>query len=282
MTQYQRVTIIGVGLIGASLAYALKNRGCASYIIGYGRNEKNLIYARDEGLIDYYSSDINDACHNSDLIVLATPVGTFLDIIGKIIPNLKKGCIITDVGSVKGKLVYEIEGLIPDGINFIGSHPIAGSHNSGAIYYDKNLFNDSLCIITPTDNSDKKILNDIIELWKNVGCRTHLLDPFVHDEIYNLVSHMPHLLSYCLVKTVFDSKSEALNYAGKGFKDMSRLAESSPEIWKDIILYNKDNVLKSVQSLKNQLSIVEKIINENDESALKEYFKNARDCKLKV
>ncbi|MCX8069696.1 MAG: prephenate dehydrogenase [Thermodesulfovibrionales bacterium] len=279
MIKYQQVTIVGVGLIGASLSYALKQINCVSKIIGYGRNEQNLIYAKDEGLIDSYYLDLKRACSQSDLIILSTPVGTFLDIIKEIRSDIQKDCIITDAGSVKGKLVYDIEDLMPSGVSFVGSHPIAGSHKSGAIHYEKKLFSNSLCIITPTCNTNQQALEKIIDLWKAIGCRIELLDPYVHDEIYNLVSHMPHLLSYCLVRTVFDAKAEALNFAGKGFKDMTRLAESSPEIWRDIIFYNKDNVIKSLELLKNQLNTVETMINQNNISALEDYFKSVKRCK---
>jgi len=277
LIKFNKITIIGVGLIGASFAYALKAKKSVEKIIGYGRNETNLLYAKNEGLIDDYCLDIIEACNQSDLIFLSTPIGTFKDIIDTIKSSLKQHTIITDAGSVKGQLVHDIESSLSEDIFFVGSHPIAGSHKSGAKNYDKNLFYNSLCIITPTKKTHKESFNKIYELWKGIGCRIEILDPFEHDHIYNLVSHMPHLLSFCLVNTVFESNKKAFDFAGKGFKDMSRLAGSSPEIWRDIIIYNKDNVLKSLDTLQGHLQMVKAIISRDDISSLEDYFRKATE-----
>lgn len=279
---FNKVSILGVGLIGASLALALKEKGLCKKITGYGRREENLRMARERGIIDDYSLDPKEASVESDLVILSTPVGVFRDIINKIKEILKKDSLITDVGSVKGSLVYEIEGSIPDGSFYIGSHPIAGSDKSGIDEARADLFKNALCIMTPTENSDTEALRKIALLWEGLGSKVRFMNPYKHDEIYGAVSHLPHVIAYALVNTIGDIDSEFIEYAGQGFKDTTRIALSSPEMWRDIVIYNRENLLRFLEVFKDEIKKIEECLKNNDSEAIKDIFERARELRERI
>jgi prephenate dehydrogenase len=274
-----RVAIIGVGLIGASFGLALKERGLADEIYGFGRNEDNLKKAKARGIIDAYSTDITKVSSSADLVVLATPVGVFVEIAREISPFLKKGSIVIDVGSVKGRLVYELESIMPEGVHYVGTHPIAGSDKSGIEYARPDLFKDARCIITPTEKTDPESLSFILELWKDFGCNVELIDPMKHDEIYGAVSHLPHIIAYCLVNTIGQIDSEYIRYAGQGFKDTTRIALSSPELWRDIVVYNRDNLLKLLEVFEKNIEELRRLLEEASSEKIKELFTKAQELR---
>ncbi|MFN3480021.1 MAG: prephenate dehydrogenase [Thermodesulfovibrionales bacterium] len=279
---FNKVSILGVGLIGASFALALRDKGLCKNITGYGRREENLKRARERGIIDNYSLDPGEASVESDLIILSTPVGVFRDIIDKIKEILKKGSLITDVGSVKGSLVYEIEGSIPEGSSYIGSHPIAGSDRSGIDEARADLFKNALCIITPTENSDTEALRKIAVLWESLGSKVRFMDPYKHDEIYGAVSHLPHVIAYTLVNTIGDIDSEFIEYAGQGFKDTTRIALSSPEMWRDILVYNRENLLRFLDVFRGNIEKIKGLIEKSDAEGIKEEFQRAKNLREKI
>lgn len=273
---FDRVTIIGVGLIGASLALSLRHNNLCGTIIGFGRKEENLSRAKKRGIIDDYSLDVKQACHDSDLIVLATPVSVFEGIIKSIKDIIKKGCLVTDVGSVKGMLVYQIESMIPEGAFYIGSHPIAGSDKSGIDDAKPDLFESALCVITPTENSDTESLRKIAVFWEGIGAKVKFMDPYKHDEIYGAVSHLPHVVAYALVNTIGDIDSGFIEYAGQGFKDTTRIALSSPEMWRDIVLQNRENLLRFLDIFIENIEKTKRYIQDMDTDSLKEEFSKAK------
>lgn len=279
---FNKVSITGVGLIGASFALALREKGLCKNITGYGRKEENLKRARERGIIDDYSLDPGEASADSDLIILSTPVGVFRDIIDKIKEVLKKGSLITDVGSVKGRLVYEIERSIPEGSFYIGSHPIAGSDRSGIDEARADLFKNAICIITPTENSDAVALRKIALLWESLGSKVRFMDPYKHDEIYAAVSHLPHVIAYTLVNTIGDIDSDFIEYAGQGFKDTTRIALSSPEMWRDIVIYNRENLLRFLDVFKGEIKKIEECLENNNADAIKDIFQRARDLRERI
>jgi prephenate dehydrogenase len=274
--RFHKVTILGVGLIGASVALAMKKHGLCSEIIGCGRREDNLRRAQEKHMIDSFETDPLRACDGSDLVVLATPVGSFLDLVKKICGSLKKSALVTDVGSVKGNLVHDIDALMPDGICFVGGHPIAGSDRSGIDTATADLFRGTLCIITPTEKTDKDALEAVIGIWSAFGSRIKQINPDEHDRIYAAVSHLPHLIAYELVNAVADMDSSYLAFTGQGFKDTTRIALSSPELWKDICLLNRKNLIESIEILKNNLDRASRYLRASDSEALEEDFRRAR------
>jgi len=273
---FDKVTILGVGLIGASFALALRKHNLCSEITGYGRSEQNLRKAKEKGIIDSFELDPAKACNGADIVVFATPVGTFTSISEKIRSTLKKNAVVTDVGSVKGKLVRDMEKLVPPGVFFIGGHPIAGSDRSGIDTAAAEIFDGAKCIITPTENTDKNALEKMTALWKNFGSIIRLLDPDEHDRIYAAVSHLPHLIAYEIMNTVSDMNESYLAFSGQGFMDTTRIASSRPELWRDICILNKDNLLESIEIFKNNLDRVSQYLRAYDSESLERDFKRAR------
>ncbi|WP_333652916.1 prephenate dehydrogenase [Dissulfurispira sp.] len=279
---FNKVSIIGVGLLGASFALALREKGLCKTIIGFGRSEDNLKRAKERGIIDDYSLDVRKACEDSDLILLSTPVGAFREIAERIKDTLKQDALITDVGSVKGRLVHELESLMPDRAHYIGSHPIAGSDKPGIDDARADLFNNARCIVTPTEKSDEPAKEKIISIWGAVGAKVEVIDPFTHDEIYAAVSHFPHIIAYSIVNTVGDIDSKYIGYAGKGFKDTTRIALSSPEMWRDISIFNKENLIKMMDVFRENLDKITKCLMENNASGIEEEFLRAQTLRKKL
>jgi len=273
---FKRTTILGVGLLGASFSLALKKNGFCNEVIGYGRTEENLRKAKERGIIDAFENDPLKACTGSDLILFSTPVGSFIDIANKIKSSLGDNVIVTDVGSVKGHLVSAMESLMPEGAFFVGGHPIAGSARSGIDTADAELFKGARCIITPTENTDKQALETVTAVWENLGSRVTLINPDEHDKIYASVSHLPHLIAYVIMNTVADIDSSFLAFSGQGFVDTTRIASSSPELWRDICLLNKDNLLESLEIFKKNLDRVSQYLRAYDSESLEKDFQKAR------
>jgi len=224
--------------------------------------------------------DAGKASEDADLVVLATPVGMFKDIGNAISSRLKKGTIVTDVGSVKGRLVYELESSVPEGTHYIGSHPIAGSERSGIDDARADLFSNARCIITPTEHSHAESLQAVSALWKGIGSKVEYMDPFRHDEIYAAVSHLPHIMAYALVNTVHAFDSACIEYAGPGFKDTTRIALSIPEIWRDITVLNRDNLIKLMKALKDNLDRLETMLASGDAAGIEKEFSEARQLRM--
>lgn len=279
---FDRITILGVGLIGASFALALKKNGLCNEAMGYGRKAENLKKAQDRAIIDAFELDPVKACAGSDLIVFATPVGSFVDIAKQIRSSLRSGVIVTDVGSVKGTLVRTMEELMPEGASFIGGHPIAGSDRSGIESAEAEIFKGAKCIITPTEHTDKHALETVSAVWKKIGSLVTLISPNEHDRIYASVSHLPHLLAYVIMNTVADIDRSFLHFSGQGFMDTTRIASSSPELWRDICLLNKDNLLESLELFKKNLDRVSQYLRTYDSESLEKDFEKARTLRKDI
>lgn len=279
---FRNVTILGVGLIGASLALALKEGKLCSSICGFGRSEENLRRAQSRGIIDEYRTDAASAAEGADLVVLATPVGTFLDLFSAARSGLKPGAVVIDVGSVKGPLVYDIESLMPGRVAYIGTHPIAGGDRSGIEDARADLFRYARCIVTPTENSDPDALRKVAMLWEAVGSRVEFMDPFKHDELYAAVSHLPHLLAYALVNTVGDFDERAIEYAGRGFRDTTRIALSSPELWRDITILNRENILRILDIFRNNIERIENLLKAGNHAGLGLELEKAQQLRMRI
>lgn len=273
---FNRITILGVGLLGASFALALKKNGLCNTITGCGRNRENLQRAKERNIVDSFETDPALACRDSDLIMLSAPVGSFTGLAKAIAPALKKGALLTDVGSVKGKLVREIEKMMPEEVHYIGGHPIAGSDRSGIDSANSELFKNARCVITPTENSDPSALDKIQKMWKALGSEIIILNPEEHDRIYASVSHLPHLIAYAMVNTVAEMDRSYLDYSGKGFLDSTRIACSSEELWNDIFLLNRDNLIEVLAVFQKNLEMLEQYLQAGDSASLKAEFRKAR------
>jgi len=280
--EIRKTAIIGVGLLGASLALALREKGLCPHIAGYGRTEDNLKRAKEKGIIDDYSLDAGRACMDADLVVLATPVGLFREIMSGIRPVLKKGTIITDVGSTKGEVVREITSLLPEGASYVGSHPIAGSDRSGIETASAGLFRDALCIVTPVEGTDQAALDTVESLWKEVGAKVLRMTPDEHDRVFSSVSHLPHVAAFALVKSVADLDPEYVKYAGQGFRDTTRIAMSSPEMWADICISNSRNLMDQIDILTKNLNQMRTLIEQGDRESLVRIFSEIRGVRRSI
>lgn len=274
--EFNKVTIIGVGLMGGSFALALKKQGFKGRVAGVGRKKDNLIKAKSLGIIDEYSIDPAVGVKDADFVLLAPPPGQFEAIAEGIKGRLKIGAIVTDVGSVKGEIVNRLETLMPEGVSFVGGHPIAGKESSGLDGADAGLFKDARCIITPTRNTDGSALENVVELWEAFGCKVSLMTPEEHDIIFAAVSHMPHVLAYVLVNAIMDIKEDMLRYGGSGLKDMTRVALSSAELWSDICSYNREPVLKALKGFSSSLARTIDLIERSDWASLEKEFNKAK------
>jgi len=279
---FERMAIVGVGLIGGSLAKAVKEKKLVGEVLGVGRSEERLESARKLGIIDRYSGRMNDILGEADLVVVAGPVGVIVDLIREMIPFLKKGTIITDVGSVKKKIVEEVEAFIPGSLYFVGGHPIAGTENSGFEASFSTLFEGRKCIITPVSTTDSHALERVKELWTQVGSVVACMDSEEHDEVFAAVSHLPHIVAYSMVNSLLKAKGFEKNifsFSAGGFKDFTRIAASDPVMWKDIALMNKDKLLSAIKLFQEYLEELKEAIEREDDERLLSEFQKSREFK---
>ena len=276
---FNRMIIVGVGLIGGSLAMASRRKGLVKEIIGVGRSTANLREAVRLKIIDSYTFDISEAVKGADLIVLSTPVGSFERLVKQMRHSLNKGAIITDAGSVKGGMVIRLERLLPKGTYFVGGHPIAGKEKSGVKAATDRLFEGTKCILTPTKKTDASALKKIKALWKSVGAEVVLMDPMLHDKALGAVSHLPHVAAYSIVNTAAEIKKDGNNFiafSGGGFKDFTRIAASSPEMWRDIFLSNRENLVNMISLYQKNLEKLKRYIKDKDSKRLIKELEKAK------
>ncbi len=276
---FNKVTVIGVGLIGGSIAMVLKKKGLAGTITGVGRTEENLKTALRLGIIDSYTQDIAEGVSDADFVIVAVPVLKIAETIRAAITHFKPGCIITDAGSVKKALVDEIEPIIPGDVHFVPGHPIAGTEKSGAESAFPELYIDRKCILTPTPRTDKRAVETVKKVWESAGSTVIMMDAAAHDRILAAVSHLPHMIAYTLVNTVADIEAagtDALSYSAGGFKDFTRIASSSPEMWSDICVMNKTSIVKMIDGFQSRLESLKKLISDGDSKGLKDDFERAK------
>ena len=276
---FRKVVIIGVGLIGGSLGLAGKARGLFGEVIGVGRNRGNLERAQEMAAVDRILQDHQEACEGADLVMLATPVAGILSIGQEIGPRLAPGAILTDAGSVKEALVSPLEAAVSKGAFFVGGHPIAGSEESGAAAARADLFEGARTILTPTGHSDSGAVARVRSLWEGVGSQVVEMDVGEHDRVLAAVSHLPHVVAYALTKTLLDmeeTRPDIASYAAGGFKDITRIASSHPELWRDICKMNKKNLIEMVEAYERALEQIKFQIQRNNFGKLSQTFQEAR------
>lgn len=276
---FKKMAIIGVGLIGGSLAIALRRKGLVGEVAGVGRGLDNLMDAKRLGIIDSYTQDPSIGVKDADFVVIAVPVLKIGETIKSALPGFKPGCIVTDVGSVKEAVIKEAEPLIPEGVHFVPGHPIAGTENSGAQAAFAELFIDRKCIITPTRNTDPKAVETVKKVWGEAGSTVVVMEAGMHDRILAAVSHLPHMIAYSLVNSVADMEEageDVLGYSAGGFRDFTRIASSSPEMWADICAMNGEAIVNTIEVFQRRLEALKNLIKEGDLEALKKEFARAK------
>jgi len=274
-----KIAIIGLGLIGGSLALAIKQAGFKGEVTGIGRREDTLIRAKEIGMIDTFSTNHADGINDADLVVLASPIGQFEEIAKNIKHNLKTGSIVTDVGSVKTTIVKKLDAIMPQGVSFVGAHPIAGKECSGIDASNGELFRNAKCIITPSHKSADHAIEEVIRLWESVGAVILHMSPENHDLIFAAVSHLPHVIAYATINTIMEVNPNILHFGGTGLKDMSRIALSPANLWRDICAYNKDDILKVLKKFSSSISNMIDLFEESDWSGLEKEFIRAQKAR---
>ncbi len=286
MSLSKRMAVIGVGLIGGSLARILRQQGEVGEIVGIGRTEPNLQRAVELGVIDRYSQDPCQGVQGADLVFLATPVCSIASVLEKIAPFLAPGCVVTDGGSVKESVVAACEPLMPAGTCFVGGHPIAGTEKSGVEASFATLFTGKRCIITPTGNTDELALQKILRMWELAGTDVIQMDAHKHDRIVAAISHLPHMVAYSLVNAVdgYDRFDESiLKYSAGGFRDFTRIASSDPAMWRDISLMNGPAIMEMMDFFSDYFGQLRTLVENGDSAGLQKFFaesKRSRDAIL--
>ncbi len=280
---FERASIIGVGLIGGSIARALKNHKLAGAIVGAGRTQKNLQTALDLGIIDQ-AAPPEESVKNADIVFLCGPVLSIIPTLEKIAPFVKEGAIVTDAGSSKAEITGRAEKIAGKKFHFVGSHPIAGTEKSGAAASSNTLFENNKCIITPTQKTDNDAREKVEKLWRAIGMDTVIMDAKTHDEIFSAVSHLPHMVVYALVNAVSDLNEDGdlIKFMAGGFKDFTRIASSPPEMWADVALSNSEFVSKHIGMVKEQLEKIESAIKAGDKKRLMEIFEKSTEFRKKL
>lgn len=277
-----RLTIVGVGLIGGSLALALKEAGVVGEVVGCGRGKPNLEKALELGVIDRYSRDPVEAVCDADVIFLATPVQTLADVTRQLLPGLKPGAIITDGGSVKGEVANALEPLLPEGVHFVPGHPIAGTENSGAEAAFSTLYRGKRCILTPTEKTDSQALALIEQMWQIAGSEVVKMSLEKHDKVLAAISHLPHMVAYSLVNAVgsYDHYEEnILEYSAGGFRDFTRIASSDPTMWRDIAETNREALLEMMGQFETFFAELKEDVAQGSGEKLFEFFSRSKQLR---
>ncbi len=275
--KFKKVAIIGMGLIGGSIGKALLKRGLADEVIGVCRRQSSLDRAiKEKTLTKGFVDNYEEALPGAELIFLATPVHTIKEVMDKIGNITGPDTIVTDVGSTKGEIV-EYAKKFKDKFSFVGGHPLAGSEKSGVEYADSDLFEGSLCILTKGEDTRKGDLEKTRQLWESLGAVVNVISPEEHDRILSFTSHLPHVLAFCLAGV---QEKDWMKFASTGFKDTTRVASSDPMLWADIFMDNRENVLKAIERLKEELELIGRDIKEGHKEDLIEKlnkYKQIRD-----
>ena len=288
---FRKIVIVGVGLIGGSLGMAARKKRLADTIVGVEPRADELKRAVARKAIDRYETgfrSLEKAVHKADLVILATPVGQLEAVARQLAPCLSKDTVVTDVGSVKGYLVRHLEDQFSPNpssrSSFVGGHPIAGREKSGIEAASANLFAGALCILTPTDRTAPEAFKKVQQFWEAIGVKTVAMEPDAHDRILAVVSHLPHLVAYALVNTALELQSKSgdlLSYSAGGFRDFTRVASSSPEMWRDICMANRENLLAVIEAYEKILDRFKRLLVEGHAEGLRREFERAKTAKEK-
>ena len=278
--QFKKITIIGVGLLGGSIGLAVRQQRLAGEIAGFVRRAASVKDCEKAGAVDYATTDLLAAVSKADLVILCTPLAQMRSLAEQILPALKRGAIVTDVGSVKAGVVRELESLIQKaGAYFVGSHPMAGGEKMGVLAAKADLYANAVCVVTPTKKSNGGAVCKLEKFWQALGARTLRLDAVKHDLLVSRSSHLPHVVAATLANLVLhptNPKSQA-DLCATGFRDTTRIASGSPEMWRDIALANRKNVSRSVDAFVAELKKFQSALKRNDAKAVEKFFATAKD-----
>ncbi|MBD8555612.1 prephenate/arogenate dehydrogenase family protein [Rhizobium sp. CFBP 8762] len=284
--QFERVALIGIGLIGSSIARAIKLHGLAGSVAISTRSAETLKRAEELKLGDVYTQSSAQAVQDADLVIVSVPVGASAAVAADIAPHLKPGAIVTDVGSTKASVVAQMAPHMPDTVHFIPGHPIAGTEYSGPDAGFADLFRGRWCILTPMPGADEGAKQTLRHFWETLGSMVEEMDPAHHDKVLAIVSHLPHIIAYNIVGTADDletvTESEVIKYSASGFRDFTRLAASDPTMWRDICLHNKDAILEMLSRFSEDLASLQRAIRWGDGDKLFDMFTRTRAIRRSI
>lgn len=276
----RRLAVVGLGLLGGSVAKAARQRGLAREVVAVGRRIESLAPARAEGVVDRVTTDLAQGLAAADFVILATPVATIEALIPKVWQAADDGATLTDVGSTKGAIVRCAERLAADRpLAFVGSHPMAGSELSGYEAARADLFEEALVIVTPTDRTDPAAVKRVSEFWEALGARVISMAPDYHDRAVAAASHLPHLVAYALVEAAARLDPAEFDVAARGFKDATRLAASDPRVWREIFLTNREALAEAVAGFRASLAALERLIAAEDAATLERELDRIRELR---
>ena len=282
----QRVALVGIGLIGSSIAHAVREHGLAEHIAITTRSDTTLVRAKELNLGDSYHADAKDAVKNADIVVISVPLSACRAVAIEIADGLKPGAIVTDVSSCKASVIADMGPHIPDGVHFVPGHPIAGTEHSGPDAGFANLFNGRWCILTPPKNTNQNAVEKISDLWKKMGSMVEVMEPEHHDQVLAITSHLPHLIAYSIVDTATnlqdDLKQEVIKFSASGFRDFTRIAASDPVMWRDVFMKNRDAVLEVLGQFSEDLAALQRAIRRGEADKLEEVFTRTRKIRRSV
>ena len=277
---FEKVTLVGLGLMGSSLGHAMKRDGIARHIAGCARSQETLKMALKLGFVDSVHENLEEGVDGADLVILCTPVGLSGSLCEQMAPSLKQGAILTDVGSVKGAIIAACQPHIPKGVHFVPGHPMAGTEYSGPASGFAGLFDGKWCMLTPLADGDQAATQKMISFWERCGANVDVMTPEHHDLVAAITSHLPHLIAYNIVGTVDDieeiAEREVLKYAAGGFRDFTRIAASDPLMWRDIFLNNREIILDVLGRFNEDLSRLARAIRDEDADKLLAHFTRTR------
>ena len=283
---FNKVVLIGIGLIGSSIARVIKRDKIARHLVAVAKSKKTIDSVMELGIADSVTLDPSEAVKEADMVMLCSPLGTYKKIVSEIGPNLKPGCILTDVGSVKGCVFEDIEIEKLVGVELVPAHPVAGTEYSGPESGFAELFEGRWCVITPDVSASKKSIEKISRLWETAGSTVEIMDPNHHDQIMAMTSHLPHLISYTIVGTATDLEkslvSEVVKFSAGGFRDFTRVAASDPTMWGDIMIKNKEAVLEVLQRFNEDLTALQRAIRWDEYDLIHDFFSKTRKIRKEV
>ncbi len=286
MPLFERIALVGIGLIGSSLSHVIRREGLAGHVVVSTRSEKTLARAEQLGLGDSYVADPAEAVRGADLVIVSVPVGASGEVAQAIAPGLRPGAILTDVGSTKSSVVAQMAPHVPPGVHFVPGHPIAGTEHSGPDAGFASLFEGRWCILTPPPGADAGAVRRLTTFWERCGSKVDTMDPGHHDMVLAIVSHLPHIIAYNIVGTADDlqtvTKSEVIKYSASGFRDFTRLAASDPTMWRDVCLHNKDAILEMLARFSEDLASLQRLIRWGDGQALFDLFTRTRAIRRSI
>ncbi len=284
--RFARVALIGLGLIGSSLARILRQQNAADSIVGCAQSEKTRRKAMELGLVDHVEADPAKLVEGADLVVLCTPIGAYEEIARAIGPKLAAGTIVTDVGGVKQSAIRDVGPHLPDGVHFVPGHPVAGTEHSGPEAGFAELFQDRWCILTPPPGTDQGAVERIAAMWRACGSRVQIMDAERHDKVLAITSHLPHLIAYTIVNTATDleesDRADVVKFSAGGFRDFTRIAASDPIMWRDVFLNNREAVLEMLQRFSEDITMLQRAIRWGEGDRLEALFRRTRDIRRGV